>query len=173
MDLATLSLASYVYREQRKKKMIKVLGSMGVAMALAVAFPAHADQTELFKAWKTHKGGFVTFAPCETDKTKTCGTISALAVDHSGPPPLDVNNPDPTLKSRELLGLQILRDFEYVGDGRWKNGTTYSTDTGKEYDSKIKIKDNGQLKVSGCVLFICETYEWDPAATQNAGALAE
>ncbi len=40
-----------------------------------------------------------------------------------GRPIIDRKNPDPALKSRPVLGLQILEGFTPEGDNTWGNGT--------------------------------------------------
>ncbi len=141
-----------------------------ILTALAISSPVMAsEENRLFKEWLTHKGGYVTVERC-ADSDLVCGYVSALSPDHEGPPPLDVNNKDPALQTRPLLGLQLFSGFEYKGDGRWKNGSIYNTDDGKTYDSKLKILENGDLKVSGCVLFVCQSYVWTPAPAGDAAA---
>src|SRR5512143_2115312 len=40
-----------------------------------------------------------------------------------GTPLLDHNNPDPKLRKTPIIGLPIVRDFAFAGDGLWKGGT--------------------------------------------------
>ncbi len=142
-----------------------------IALALSVAVPASAAQDDLFKTWKTHKGGTVTFAPCGD---QVCGTISGLDPERTGPPPLDEHNPDPALRARPLLGLQIFEGFDFAGDDKWKGGKIYNTDNGKIYKSKLRLLEDGRLKMSGCVLFLCPTHIWAPASEETSiGATTE
>ena len=156
------------------RQIIRTAGFLAaLVLAVSVAGQAYADdQQALYRAWLTHKGGYVTIGPCDSNPALACGHVSALSPDHQGPPPLDVNNKNPVLQDRPLLGLELISDFEYKGKGRWKDGLIYNTDDGKTYDSKLKLLDNGNLKVSGCVFFVCQSYEWSPAPV-TAPALAE
>ncbi|MCG6950695.1 MAG: DUF2147 domain-containing protein [Acidobacteria bacterium] len=79
-----------------------------------------------------------------------------------GEPKVDTNNPDPALRSRPIMGLQMMEGFEYVGDNTWKKGTIYDPDNGKTYKCKIKLGDDGVLYVRGFigVSLIGRTSQW-------------
>ncbi|MGY6560980.1 MAG: DUF2147 domain-containing protein [Luteibaculaceae bacterium] len=69
----------------------------------------------------------------------------------SGRETKDVKNPDVKLRSRELTGLTILKDFTYKGDNLWENGTIYDPNDGKTYSCKITMIDNNKIDVRGFV----------------------
>lgn len=56
----------------------------------------------------------------------------------------DVNNPDPKLKNRDIVGLVILQDFKFTGS-TWEDGKIYDPKSGKTYDCIIKSKDNNKI----------------------------
>ena len=56
----------------------------------------------------------------------------------------DGKNPDEKLRSRELLGAVILKNFKFTGSA-WENGTIYDPNSGKTYDCIIKSKDNNKI----------------------------
>jgi len=63
----------------------------------------------------------------------------------------DVNNPEPKLKNRDLIGLVILQDFKYTGSA-WEEGKIYDPKSGKTYDCILKVKDNNKvLEIRGYV----------------------
>jgi len=64
---------------------------------------------------------------------------------------LDLNNPDEALRSRPLLHVEILKDFEYRGENRWGGGTIYDPDNGKTYRCQITLKNANTIKVRGYV----------------------
>lgn len=69
-----------------------------------------------------------------------------------GQPKIDLENPDPALQNRPVIGLLITKDFVYKGDGQWHKGTIYDPDNGKTYKSKIKYGDSDKvLKVRGFI----------------------
>jgi uncharacterized protein (DUF2147 family) len=63
----------------------------------------------------------------------------------------DVKNPNPDLRNRDIIGLVLLNNFIYDGNGIWKNGTIYDPREGKTYSCKITIKDKTTLLVRGYV----------------------
>jgi uncharacterized protein (DUF2147 family) len=64
----------------------------------------------------------------------------------------DTKNPDPDLRKRPLLGIEILKDFDYLDAGGWGNGTIYDPKTGKTYSCKMTIQNNNnQLSIRGYV----------------------
>jgi len=68
-----------------------------------------------------------------------------------GTPKLDHNNPDPALKKVPVMGLQIVWDFQFVGDNLWKNGKVYDPKNGKTYSAKITMVSPKQLNLRGFV----------------------
>ena len=69
----------------------------------------------------------------------------------TGKPKLDKNNPDKTLQDSPLLGLRLLKDFEYVGDGTWENGTIYDPENGNTYSCTITMEDENTLNIRGYI----------------------
>lgn len=67
-------------------------------------------------------------------------------------PKVDKHNPDPKLKTRPIIGLNLIRDFEYV-DGIWDNGLIYDPENGKEYSCYIKFENEKKLYVRGYIGF--------------------
>lgn len=68
-----------------------------------------------------------------------------------GTPRHDKNNPDASKRDQPIIGLVVLRDFQYVGDNSWKKGTIYDPETGKTYKCNITLKEDGTLKVRGFI----------------------
>lgn len=67
-----------------------------------------------------------------------------------GNPKLDINNPDPSLRNKPLLGSVILKHFKY-DDGEWIGGRIYDPQNGKEYKSYVKLKDPQTLSLRGYI----------------------
>jgi len=62
----------------------------------------------------------------------------------------DTHNPDPALRSRKILGMDIMRGLKYnKGDDAWVDGTIYDAQHGKEWNSSAYIDENGLLHVRG------------------------
>ena len=126
-------------------------------LAAATALPALAAQPVTGR-WSTVDGkAIVQIAPCGK---QLCGRIEKIVKPTPGRPNSDINNPDPALRSRPLVGLGLLTGFSDAGD-LWK-GTIYDPESGKSYTSKVSRNPNGTLKVQGCIAFFCKTQTWTP-----------
>ncbi len=68
-----------------------------------------------------------------------------------GTPKLDHKNADPALRSRPVIGLQIVNDFIYAGDNLWKDGTVYDPKKGKTYSGKMTLVSPTQLNLRGFI----------------------
>ncbi|WEK18131.1 MAG: DUF2147 domain-containing protein [Candidatus Pedobacter colombiensis] len=62
----------------------------------------------------------------------------------------DVKNPDENLRSKPIIGLEILKNFVYE-DGKWTGGTIYDPKSGKTYKSNIALKGNDELHLRGYI----------------------
>lgn len=70
----------------------------------------------------------------------------------NGEPPKDDENPDPALRERSLLGVQILDGFVYnAKKEEWKDGTIYDPKSGKTYDCYGWLESDDLLKLKGFV----------------------
>lgn len=69
----------------------------------------------------------------------------------TGEPKTDKNNPDESMRDVPLRGYRILKDFEYVGDGVWENGTIYDPEKGETYNCVITMKDDDTLEIRGYI----------------------
>jgi len=69
----------------------------------------------------------------------------------TGLPKLDDDNEDESLRSRPVMGLVMLKDFIYDGDGEWEDGTIYDPKNGKTYDCYMNFDENGVLKIRGYI----------------------
>jgi uncharacterized protein (DUF2147 family) len=65
----------------------------------------------------------------------------------------DDNNPNPNLRSRPIISLQIMSDFEYPGDYSWVGGKVYDPKTGKTYTGKMTLVSSDRLLLRGYVIF--------------------
>lgn len=61
---------------------------------------------------------------------------------------------------RDILGMQLLRDFRQTGPSMWK-GTVYVPDRDLTVSGTITMLDPNTLKAVGCFLgMICQTRHW-------------
>ncbi len=62
----------------------------------------------------------------------------------------DSKNPDKDLRSRKLLGLEVLWGLTYNEEvDEWQDGHIYDSSSGKEYSAKVWLTKDGMLKVRG------------------------
>jgi len=136
------------------------LASRAIAAAsltLLAAAPAAASPAGVEGLWLTgdHKG-VVRIAPCGE---LLCGSIEQVLSREPGTPTTDAHNPDPRLRDRPLAGLRILAGFHRQG-AAWDGGSAYDPESGKSYRANLAIERDGSLKVTGCVLFLCQSRRW-------------
>ena len=82
-----------------------------------------------------------------------CGRIAALdePLDAEGKPKIDDKNPDPALKGRPILGMDLIAGFSRKSDERWVGGTIYDPRDGETYKCRMTLQDDGTLEVRGYV----------------------
>ena len=80
-----------------------------------------------------------------------------------GEPKLDRENEDEDLRSRPIIGLEILKDFEF-DDDEWEDGTIYDPKNGETYSCYI-TKEGDKLNVRGYlgIALIGRTSIWTKA----------
>ena len=135
---------------------LAALACVGVALAAPDADPAEG-------VWLTAEGDAqVRIAPCAGQVGQLCGTIVWLKdpSDERGQPVRDVHNPRPELRSREILGLELIRGLRPRGAGRWAGGEVYNSDNGKSYRARIQVTAQGALRIEGCLLLFCSGETW-------------
>ena len=82
-----------------------------------------------------------------------CGRIIALdePLDKDGKEKTDTNNPDPALRGRPIIGMDLIAGFSRKGDRKWVGGTIYDPRDGKTCQCKMTFQDDWTLKVRGYV----------------------
>jgi uncharacterized protein (DUF2147 family) len=63
---------------------------------------------------------------------------------------VDYKNPDKNLRTRKLIGMNVLEQLEYKAKtNSWENGMIYDAQTGKKWNSSACLTNDGALKVTG------------------------
>lgn len=62
---------------------------------------------------------------------------------------VDINNPDPRLRSQSLKGLIILNGFSFKSDNKWTEGQIYDPNNGKTYRCNLELINHEKLSVRG------------------------
>ena len=110
--------------------------------------------------WAEGDGGaHIEIAPCGD---KLCGRIVWLKqpVDENGRPLMDKNNPNPTLRTRPILGLLIMGGLQPNDGNTFLQGQVYNSENGKVYD--VYLTPEGQtMEVEGCLMkYLCLSQTW-------------
>ncbi|MGH8225892.1 MAG: DUF2147 domain-containing protein [Gammaproteobacteria bacterium] len=78
-----------------------------------------------------------------------------------GQPKVDIHNPDKKLRSRPVLGMDVLSGFTYSpSDHDWRKGKCYDPDDGKTYTYRMWLESSDTLMVRGYVWIFHKTQEW-------------
>ncbi len=114
------------------KKLILTL--VMLAMPLAAAFAQ-----EVTGKWKLDDGSAIVEVYKAGDAYN--GRIVWLAEPDGpdGKPAVDQNNPDKALRSRQLIGLNMLSGLKKDG-GEYKGGSIYDPGNGKTYNCSMKVE---------------------------------
>ena len=131
---------------------------------------AQADKVVGF--WLTEKGTSQVEI-YKAEDGKYFGRISWLEeLNENGKPKVDEENADDALKSRPILGLNILEGFDYnQEDQEWENGSIYDPDNGKTYDCYMWFDDDDNvLNIKGFVMgmrFLGRSTAWKMENDRN------
>jgi uncharacterized protein (DUF2147 family) len=129
----------------RKKDMKRIIG-IGIFISLG---QVNAQPNRIIGVWLTSdKDAKIEIYQKES---RYFGKMIWLTpdVDGNGKPLTDSENPDPTKRNRKLEGLEIISGLAYA-DGKWK-GTIYVPESGKTYNSQIKLVNENTVELTGYV----------------------
>jgi uncharacterized protein (DUF2147 family) len=137
----------------------------GVAMLLASGASSQSGGQSGASAiagnWRTDDNrAIITVAPCAAGSATMCGRISRFLVPEPTGGARDGNNPNRALRSRPLIGVQILSGLTWR-DGAWQ-GRGYSPEEGRNFNATVRT-EGGRLNLRGCVAVFCRTVEWTRA----------
>ena len=77
----------------------------------------------------------------------------------NGKPKVDKNNPNPALREKPIVGLEIITDLEFI-NGNWVNGTIYSPKEGQTVNSSMLLLNENILKVTASKFLFSTTKIW-------------
>lgn len=150
-------------------------GRLAGILVLATLAPGWAFAADPQGVWLTgKKDAAVAVAPCRgNDWLLLCGRIVWLedAIDASGQPRRDDNNPDPAKRDRPICGLVVLGGLRLSGPNAWDDGSVYNPQDGRLYSADMKLLADGTLRVRaylGVPLF-GESQIWTRADRSTAG----
>jgi uncharacterized protein (DUF2147 family) len=153
---------------------MKLIASFLFAAAMPVL--AHGDGLDVNGTWLTQsQTAHIEIADCG-DGTP-CGRLVWMdpASMRPGVTPQtakDINNPDPDLRERPVLGMQLLSGFE-ARRKDWRGGEIYDAESGKTYGSRLKRLDEDRLQLKGCIGPFCQTQVWTRVESEPAPGSGE
>ncbi|HYP57656.1 MAG TPA: DUF2147 domain-containing protein [Beijerinckia sp.] len=113
------------------------------AMAFTIAFGGAASADPLGE-WRVADG-------TATVQIKKCGAnLCGYVASTSTPAGKDEKNPDPSKRSRSVLGIEVLINLKPEGNNIW-SGITYNAEDGQLYTAKVSMKSEAALQIQGCV----------------------
>ena len=131
-------------------------------LTLLFSFDSLLSNERIFGYWLT-PGSIVLIENCDN---YVCAKIETIFVDDGRDPKLilDENNKDKALRSRAIVGINVLSGFliKDVKQRDFRGGRIYDPRRGREFKSSLHLKEDGNLEVEGCLAFICDSEEWLP-----------
>ena len=120
-----------------------ILTVIGVMLAASAAFAQ-----DVIGKWKLDDGTAIVEVYKSGDAFN--GKIVWLEepTDENGAPAKDKNNPDPALRKRELIGLNMLSGLKKTAENEYSGGKIYDPGNGKTYNCSMKVEGK-VLKVRG------------------------
>ena len=142
--------------------------SVSVAALVAVSWvgSALAVSESPSGVWTTEdRDSKIRISPCGKNLCATIMSAKTAAKDE--------NNPNPALRGRGLVGIELSRDIRPDGNGGWA-ASMYNPENGQTYKTTLQPKGARQLEVGGCVLggLICGSETWQRAGdTASTGSI--
>jgi uncharacterized protein (DUF2147 family) len=98
-----------------------------------------------------------------------CGTIISLKAANdpdTGKPQLDNHNVDASLRSRPMVGVQVVLGMKPSGTANKWSGQVYNAEDGKTYTGNLTLQDANTIKLEGCILggLACKAATWTRAS---------
>jgi uncharacterized protein (DUF2147 family) len=100
-----------------------------------------------------------------------CGRVVWLRspLDEDGCALRDRRNPDPALRTRPVLGLEVLRGLRPDDDDTWTGGTIYDPSSGRTYRCELRLDGDDRLRLRGYVgvSWLGRTTRWVRVGREN------
>lgn len=141
-----------------------------VSVLLLLASPAAAQDPAPVGVWLHPNGRIeIEIEPCGD---RLCAQIIWLKRPYGddGLPLADVKNKDPALRTRPLLGLNVMQGLRDAGENNWEDGEIYNPDDGENYRAQMSTEKNGDLRIRAFVLLpmLGRTLIWTPVRPMSA-----
>ena len=115
--------------------------------ALLVLAATAAMAQDVLGKWKLEDGSAIVEVYQDGDVFNGRIVWLEKPTEADGSPAVDDKNPDKALRTRQLIGLNMLHDLKAV-DGEYSGGKIYDPGNGKTYNCSMKVEGT-TLKVRG------------------------
>jgi len=137
--------------------------------ATGLALPARSTAASPIGLWYA-EGGAAQVA-IEACGNELCGRVVWLRspLDEDGCDLRDRLNPDPALRRRRIMGLEVLRGLRSRADGVWASGSVYDPATGNTYTCRLTLAGDDRLRLRGYVgvPLLGRTTTWTRVGAEN------
>ena len=116
-------------------------------MILMLAPLAAAFAQDVVGKWKLEDGSAIVEVYQQGDVYNGKIVWLEKPTEADGSPAVDDKNPDPKLRTRQVLGLNMLSNLK-KGNGEYSGGSIYDPGNGKTYNCSMKVEGD-VLKVRG------------------------
>ena len=146
---------------------MKFLRTATIAAALLGGSLGTGLAADPMGTWHTEEGkATVRIAACGP---ALCGTIISLKAPNdpdTGKPQLDNHNVDASLRSRPMIGVQVVLGMKPSGTANKWSGQVYNAEDGKTYTGSLTLQDANTIKLEGCILggLVCKAATWTRAS---------
>jgi len=124
---------------------------------LVVSLSFASDRPEVLGNWQAAgNSSTLEIYPCGE---KLCGKVAWLKhptfVDAKDGPigalKIDLKNPDPSMRQRPILGLQVIEGMTAVGKDNWEHGKCYDPESGNSYKCRMHLASPERLEMRGYI----------------------
>ena len=112
-----------------------------ISMNLMLAPLAAAFAQDVVGKWKLEDGTAIVEVYQQGDVYNGKIVWLQKPTEADGSPAVDDKNPDPKLRTRQVLGLNMLSNLK-KGNGEYSGGSIYDPGNGKTYNCSMKVEGN-------------------------------
>jgi uncharacterized protein (DUF2147 family) len=115
-------------------------------LALATLPPGAAQAGDPAGLWRSESG-------LSRYQVRHCGQGICVKIVWivEGPAVRDIHNPNPALRNRPVMGIDIVSRSHATGPNRW-DGNIYNFKNGQTYSGWAEMISEDQMQMAGCVL---------------------
>jgi uncharacterized protein (DUF2147 family) len=142
--------------------------ALGLAIACLLLASSSSAATPVGLWYAEGGAAQVAIEPCGK---ALCGRVMWLRspLDEDGCELRDRHNPEPGLRDRPIVGLEVLRGLSPRSDGTWSDGRIYDPSSGNTYTCRANLENANRLRLRGYlgIPLIGRTTTWIRVGTEQ------